>query len=77
MSALFYLLFLGCLGFLVFCADLIRWPISWFQLPNRHANETKRNPDPRAQQFLNSRIPQTLASSARLQPLVSIPGRVG
>jgi hypothetical protein len=31
MFALLYLLFLGCLGFFLFCVDLIRWPISRFQ----------------------------------------------
>jgi hypothetical protein len=64
MFAIFYLLFVGCLGFLLFCADLIRWPISRFRLP-------------RAQQLLNIRIPETLASSAHMQALASIPGQVG
>ncbi len=32
MFAILYLLFLGCLGFFLFCVDLIRWPISRFQL---------------------------------------------
>jgi hypothetical protein len=32
MCALLYLLFLGGLGLFLFCVDLIRWPISKFQL---------------------------------------------
>ena len=37
-------------------------------------DEIKRNSDPRVRQFLNASISQRLASSARLQALVSVPG---
>ena len=38
-------------------------------------DEMKANPDPRVQQFLNAKIPQTPSSFAHVLPNVSIPGR--
>jgi phospholipid/cholesterol/gamma-HCH transport system ATP-binding protein len=40
-------------------------------------DEMKANPDARVQEFLNARIPPTLAASAHVLPNVSIPGREG
>lgn len=39
MFAILYLLFLGCLGLFLFCADLVRLLISTFQTPFGASNK--------------------------------------
>jgi hypothetical protein len=77
MFALPYLLFLGCLGFFLFCADLIRWPISKFQLARRHSQRDQAKLRPARATIFKRRNSQKLSSSADLQLLAPIPGQAG